>query len=263
MRVIKSIIKYQVHDTFRSKWLFIYTLFFVLLSYGLISFSSDTSKVVLSILNVSTIIIPLAGLIFGTIYFYNNKEYVILILSQPINRTKLYLGLYMGLSIPMALSFILGTMIPLLFFIKELSKVYDVLFYLLLGGVFETFIFISISFFIASINENRMKGLGLAIFLWLFFVALYDGIVLLVLQTFKDYPLDIPSIIFTVINPVDISRLLVIIKFDTSALMGYTGALFISFLGGSGGIIISLISLLLWTFLPLYIGLRWFAKKDF
>jgi Cu-processing system permease protein len=263
MRVITSIIKYQVHDTFRSKWLFIYTIFFAILSYGLVSFSSDSSKVILSLLNVNTIFIPLAGLIFGTIYFYNNKEYVILILSQPINRTKLFIGLYLGLSIPMSIGFIIGTTLPLIFFLKDLTKMYEMLFYLILGGVFETFIFVSLSFLIATINENRMKGLGLAIFLWLLFTVIYDGAVLLTLQTFRNYPLDVFSIVFTVLNPVDIARLLVIIKFDISALMGYTGALFISFLGSGFGILISFISLFLWTLLPLYVGLRWFAKKDF
>ncbi len=263
MNILQYIIKYQVHDTIRSKWLIIYTLFFTVLSYSLLSFTNDANKVILSLLNINMIVIPLASLIFGTIYFYNNRDYIILILSQPINRRTLYFGLYLGLAMPMAFSFLIGTGLPVIIFAKAFKESEFVLFNLFLGGMIETFIFVSISFLIATINENKMKGLGLSIFLWLFFSALYDGMILITLQVFRDYPMEIPSIIFTVMNPIDLSRLLVILKFDISALMGYTGAVFNKFLGSGLGFTISLFSLIIWSVLPILLGLRSFTKKDF
>ncbi len=263
MNALKYIIHYQAYDTLRSKWLVVYTLFFAILSYGLLSFSSDSSKVILSLLSINIIVIPLACLIFGTVYLYNNRDYIILILSQPINRTTLYFGLYLGLALPMSLSFIAGTAIPAIVFFKYFKDSIGVLAYLFIGGVFETFIFISIAFLVATINENRMKGLGLSIFIWLLLSVLFDGLVLIVLQVFRNYPLEVPSIILIVSNPVDLARLLVIMKFDESALMGYTGAVFNNFLGSSLGIIISVVSLLIWSGAPLIIGMKRFIKKDF
>lgn len=186
MNPIKSIIKYQVRDTIRNKWLIVYTLFYLILTYGLLSFTSDSSKVVLSLLNVNLIVIPLASLIFGTIYLYNNRDYIMFILSQPVDRKTLYLGLYLGLSLSMTAGFLLGTAIPIIAFINIFIQTKDVLFVLLISGVFETFIFISISFLIATINENKMKGLGIAIFCWLFLSALYDGLILFLLQIFRE-----------------------------------------------------------------------------
>lgn len=263
MNALKSIIKYQVHDTFRSKWLVVYTLFFAVLSYGLLSFTNDSNKVILSLLNINMIIIPLTSLIFGTIYLYNNRDYIILILSQPINRKTLFAGLYLGLSVPMVLSFLLGTGLPILIYIRNFKEAGSVLLNLFIGGIFETFIFVSVSFLIATMNENKMKGLGLAIFLWLFFTALYDGLILITLQVFREYPLEIPSIIFTILNPIDLSRLLVILRFDISALMGYTGAVFNQFLGSGFGMIVSIISLIVWCVVPFFFGLKSFSRKDF
>lgn len=263
MNALKSIIKYQFHDTLRSMWLVVYTLFFSALSYGLLSFTNDSSKVILSLLNINMIVIPLTSLVFGTVYLYNNRDYIILILSQPIDSKILFVGLYLGLAAPMVLSFLVGTGLPILIYIRNFNETGVVLLYLFIGGVFETFIFVSISFLIASMNENKMKGLGLAIFLWLFFSALYDGLILITLQVFREYPIEIPSVVFTILNPIDLARLLVILNFDISALMGYTGAVFNKFLGSSLGLIISLFFLLIWSVIPLILGLRSFSKKDF
>ncbi len=262
MKTIVAIIKFQFHDTFRSKWLVVYTLFFLILSYGLLSLTKDPGKVILSLLNINMIIIPLTSLVFGTIYLYSNRDYIILMLSQPINRKVLFAGLYFGLSLPMVVSFLAGTGIPLLVFIKNFSGEGVVILNLFLGGIFETFIFVSISFLIASLNENRMKGLGIAIFLWLFFTALYDGLVLIVLQVFMEYPIEVPSIILTMLSPIDLARLIVILNFDISALLGYTGAVYNRFLGNVLGIVISVITLLIWIIIPYLLATRSFTKKD-
>ena len=263
MSILLKIIRYQFHDISRSKWIIIYTSFFFLVTYGLISFSNDTSKVIISLLNVTLIIIPLVSIIFGTIYLYNNKDYIILILSQPIKRNVLYLGLYFGLTIPLALSFLLGVGVPILLFSRDLKENFEVLVYLFTAGIFQTFIFVSISFLIATLNENKILGLGLSIFCWLFFSVLYDGLLLLVINLFQDYPLEKILIGFTILNPVDLARIFVTLKLDVAALMGYTGAVFQKFFNGNLGNFISLLSLLVWSVIPLLLGIRKFFKKDF
>lgn len=263
MNTLIKIIRYQIHDISRSKWLIFYTLFFILITYGLISFSNDQSKVILSLLNVALIIIPLVSIIFGTVYLYNNKDYIILILSQPIKRNVLYIGLYLGLIIPLAFSFLFGTSISLLLFGRNIPIQFDLLIFLFAAGTFQTFIFVSISFLIATWNENRILGLGLSIFTWLLFSVLYDGLLLLMINVFQNYPLEKALVAFSILNPVDLARILVILKLDVAALMGYTGAVFQKFFNTSLGIIISLISLTVWTLFPLIIGERKFTKKDF
>ena len=184
-------------------------------------------------------------------------------LSQPIKRSTLFLGLYIGLAIPLALSFIVGISLPILFNLGNISGGFDVLIFLFIAGIFQTIIFCSIAFLIATLNENKMLGLGIATFSWLAFSAIYDGLMLFLLQILQDYPIEKISIILSMLNPIDLARLLVILKLDISALMGYTGAVFQKFFGGSLGTILSILSLLAWTLIPFIIGIRKFSKKDF
>jgi len=70
-------------------------------------------------------------------------------------------------------------------------------------------------------------------------------------------------IILSALNPIDLGRILFLMKFDIAALMGYTGAVFQRFFGSSLGVIISVICLLVWIIVPFYLSSRFFKKKDF
>ena len=99
--------------------------------------------------------------------------------------------------------------------------------------------------------------------MWLFFAVLYDGIFLLSLIALEEYPLDTFSLFATMLNPIDLSRTLILLKLDISALMGYTGAVFKSFFGTKLGFGLSILMLTLWTVIPAFIFLRKANKKDF
>ena len=51
-------------------------------------------------------------------------------------------------------------------------------------------IFSGIGFFIALSFQNKIKGFSFAIFIWLFLAVIYDGIFLLLMAVFSDYPLE-------------------------------------------------------------------------
>ena len=125
------------------------------------------------------------------------------------------------------------------------------------------FIFVALAFIIALKNNNKIKGFGFATLLWLFLSILYDGIFLLLLILFNDYPLEKLALCLTLLNPIDLSRILIILKLDISALMGYTGAIFREFFGTFAGISVSFGVLLLWTIVPVWSLYRKSSKKDF
>ena len=66
----------------------------------------------------------------------------------------------------------------------------------------------------------------------------------------------------TALNPIGLSRILVLLKMDVSAMMGYTGAVFKDFFGTATGIITSLLVLSLWILLPAWLSVRKFNNKD-
>jgi Cu-processing system permease protein len=93
--------------------------------------------------------------------------------------------------------------------------------------------------------------------------VLYDGLVLVLAMLLADYPIERTMLGLTLGNPVDLARVLLLLRFDVSALMGYTGAVFQQFFGGALGIAIASTALALWVTLPVALGLRAFRKRDF
>ncbi len=79
--------------------------------------------------------------------------------------------------------------------------------------------------------RDKAKGIGVVILLWLYFSIIFDGLVLFVLFQFADYPLEKMMVGVVTLNPIDLSRILILLKMDVSALMGYTGAIFKDFFG--------------------------------
>jgi Cu-processing system permease protein len=202
-------------------------------------------------------VVPLISIVFGTIHYYNSREFIELLLAQPIRRNAIFLGQYAGLSLSLAGALGLGLGLPVVLLDPSLPS-----FLLLLVAVLETFIFTGLAFLASVRSRDKARGIGLALMLWFYFSILYDGLILLVLFYFSDYPLEKPVLALTALNPVDLSRILVLLKLDTSALMGYTGALYQKFFGSMLGVAWSFGLLILWWMLPLGIALRAFKRKD-
>jgi Cu-processing system permease protein len=77
-----------------------------------------------------------------------------------------------------------------------------------------------------------------------------------------DYPLEKAMIGFSILNPVDLSRVLILLKMDISAMMGVTSAVFNDVFGSSIGMTVALFILLLWVLFPLWLSVRKFNRKD-
>ncbi|MFN7117371.1 MAG: ABC transporter permease [Saprospiraceae bacterium] len=258
-----KILKYTLFDLLRSRWTYSYLVFYLVLSAALLFLSGDVAKVVISLLNVILILCPLIATMFGTMYYYNSREFIELLLAQPIRRRDIFWGQYLGVAVSLSLSLLLGIGIPFTIYgIFNSNEIWH-FFNLILNGVLLSFIFSGLSFLIALRNENKIKGFGLAILVWLFFAVIYDGLLLLLLMIFRDYPLETASLGMSLFNPIDLSRIIILLELDISALMGYTGAVFQQFLGSSLGIITAFSALILWILVPMW-GIRRIAiRKDF
>jgi len=258
-----KILKYSFYDLMRSRWSYVYFLFYLALGFVLLFLNNDVSKAVITLMNIIIVLVPLIGTIFGVMYFYNSKEFTELLLAQPIRRSSIFLGQYLGVAGSLTLSLILGLGIPfVLYGLLNSNAIFDFSL-LLVVGAFLTLIFTALSFNIALSNENKIKGFGYAVLLWLFLAVIYDGLFLMSLILFEEYPLDNFSLFATMLNPIDLSRTLILLKLDISALLGYTGAVFKSFFGTGLGLLISMVMLTLWTVLPIFRLIHRSKKKDF
>ncbi len=254
---MNRIIKFIVLDILKNKIVLVYTLILAVLAWSVFSLEDNSTKGILTLLNVVLLTVPLVSVIFSTIYLYNSSEFIELLLSQPINRSKIWWSLFFGLVISLLLSFFIGVGIPILIYAPG-----DVGFMMLLVGLFISTVFVSIAFLSSIITRDKAKGIGISIMLWLFFALLFDGIVLFLLFQLADYPIEKMMVGITALNPIDLARILILLHLDVSAMMGYTGAIFKDFFGTSLGVVLVFIILFLWIAIPYWVSLVKFKRKD-
>lgn len=262
VRLMMQVARYGVRDLVRSRWVLGYAAFFALATFALLRFSDSETKALLSLSNVVLLVVPLANVVFATMYLYASREFVELLLAQPVRRRELFAGLLLGLVAPVALAVIAGIGIPLA--LMRVSPEALRIGFIIAGiAAALTAVFTTIASALAYWIEDRVRGLAAAIGIWLLVAVVYDAVVLMAAVQFADYPLERPMLVAMFTNPVDLSRLLLLTRFDAAALLGYTGAVFQSFLGGVLGLIAAAAAIALWIAGPAAIGMRRFLRKDF
>ena len=105
---MNRIIKIILIDILKSKIALAYTFILAILSWSSFALEDNSAKGILTILNVILFTVPLVSILFATIYLYNSSEFIELLLSQPIKRRKIWISLFLGLSISMILAFFVG-----------------------------------------------------------------------------------------------------------------------------------------------------------
>lgn len=254
---MNRIIKIIFFDILKNKTLLVYTVILGLLSWSSFGLEDNSSKGLLTILNVILFTVPLVSILFATIYLYNSSEFIELLLSQPLKRTKIWMSLFIGLTSAMVLAFIVGAGIPLLLFSPDSIGIM-----MLTVGSLISIIFVALAFLSSIITRDKSKGIGIAIMSWLYFALLFDGIVLFLLFQFSEYPIEKAMVGITALSPIDLARIQILLQLDQSAMMGYTGAIFKDFFGTSLGLVISFGLLCLWAIVPFFISLIKFKNKD-
>lgn len=254
---MNRIVKFVVMDIVRNKIVLAYIVLLAALSWGVFSLEDNSSKGVLTLLNLILLNVPLVSVVFSTIYIYNSSEFIELLLSQPIKRGKIWRSLFFGLQSSLILSFLVGAGIPIMVFAP-----FKIALMLVVTGSILTAVFVSMAFLGSIYTRDKAKGIGIAILLWLYFALLFDGIVLFVLFQFSDYPIEPLMVGMTALSPIDLSRILLLLQMDVSAMMGYTGAIFKSFFGSDSGLIITFGILLLWVIVPFALSIKKFKSKD-
>ena len=238
-------------DNVKSRVVLCYFLLLALISWTSLLLQDNEAKGALTILNITLFIVPLMSLL------YDSRAFIVLLLSQPVQRRQVWQSLYMGTAGSLLLAYLVGAGIPILLYSSAGTGLV-----LLLMGCVLTLIFVSVAFLTATLSTDKTRGIGAAILLWLLFTMIYDAVLLYLLFVMSEWPVDKPLMGLMMLNPIDLARFQVIMQLDVSAMMGYSGAAFKDFLGATAGIAVSAVLLLLWVAVPYALSLRVFRKKD-
>ncbi len=254
---MKKIIKYVTADILRNRIVVAYTIVLLIISFSVFMLQDDAGKGLLSLLNITLLIVPLISIVFSAIYVYNSAEFIELLVSQPLQRKTIWLSLFYGLAAALSIAFFIGAGIPIIIYQPTTTG------FIMLGtGIVLSVIFVAIALLAAVLTRDKAKGIGVAILLWLYFALIFDGLILFILFQFEDYPLDNFMVAVSAFNPIDLCRILILLQMDISALMGYTGAVFKDFFGSQTGSFVAAIILVLWIAIPAWLSMKRFQKKD-
>ena len=254
---MSRIIRFIILDILKNRIILVYTILLAAFAWSVFSLEDSTSKGTLTLLNIILLIVPLVSILFSTIYIYNSAEFIELLISQPIKRDKIWISLFASLTFSFVFAFLIGVGIPLFIFID-----YNNAIMMTSIGSLISIIFVAIAFLSSIISRDKAKGIGISISVWLYFALLFDGLVLFLLFQLSDYPIEKMMVALAATSPIDLARILILLRLDVSALMGYTGAIFKDYFGTNLGLFIAFFLLITWVTLPFLISLKIFKKKD-
>lgn len=244
-------------DILKNKVILVYTALLFIISWSVLGLEANQAKANLNLLNIILFVVPLLSLLFSIIYIYNSSQFIELLSTQPIHRNVIWTGIFIGLLGSLVLAFLVGCGLPIL--------IYSSLEYglsILIGGTLLTVDFVALAMLSAISSKDRAKGIGIAIFIWIFFNIIYDSILLIMMYQFSDYPIEKLMVVLSALSPIGLTRIFVQLELDISNMLGYSGAIFKEIFGTGKGVLISIFILIVWMAIPFLLSLIKFRKKD-
>lgn len=262
MSATATIFASGLRDLTRNRWMVAYAAGFFVLAEALFWFGGTGSQVILSLLNIVLLVVPLVAMVFGAMYVYASREFMEMLLAQPVARRDLFLGHFLGLTVPLASAAALGAGLPFALH-GGAGAAPGAVGALLIAVIGLTLACAAIATVIALYTDDRLRGVGIALGAWLLLTVLYDAGLLAIAASFDAWPLERPLIALMMANPVDLARGLVLTQLDAPAMMGYTGALFERFFGSLVGTVVAVSALAAWVAVPFAVARRRFRHRDF
>ena len=255
-----------------TRWLFGFAVAFAALVLGLSYFGLAQSReigfqgfgrVTLSLLNLVLLVVPLTGLMLGVASVAGDADALALLLAQPVSRDEVLAGKYLGLCAALTAAQALGfggggVVIALMAGADQLPG------YVALTALSFVLGWLSIAcaLWIGTAVGDRVRALSIALLGWFAAVVGYDLAVLGATSLLSGLPLE--SVLFPalLVNPIDLTRVLVTLAVGSGALFGPTSAVLAKWFGAGGGALLGAVVLVLETAIPLGLAVRAFRRRD-
>ncbi|MCP4898145.1 MAG: ABC transporter permease subunit [bacterium] len=263
--------EFQLHR--RNRWVVSFACLFasmtLLISYfGMVTSGyagfQDFIRTAASLANLSGFVVPLFALLLGVFSFLTNREYLEILLTQPISRARVLLGKYFGLSLTVLIASGLGFGLPGIVIALAIG-VEGAVGYLavVLFSSVQALAFVGVAILIVLLARRRQIALGAAMGVWIFFELVY-GMLMLGTTLYLPARLLKPILLFGLLgNPVDVARVLSLLQVGGPHLFGPAGATLVK-LAGSEMLAtgVGFLALLAWVVLPMALAIRIFARQD-
>jgi len=256
---VRGLVRRELGESLRSRWFMVYSGIFLVGALALTMFGLSGSeiygyrgfaKVMAGLVHLALLFVPLMALFPATAAIagereVGNLEYLV---SQPISFSELFWGKWLGVSLAVCLSLMLGfgtagavavwngTPWPLVALLLILT--------LLLAEAF-----VAVGLLCSIIARSRARATSAGLVVWIIAIGLGTlGLMGAMLRW------GLPRFVLTIwafANPVEAFRLGVIASLDADgSLLGPVGSAWVDSMGAGGVIALCLIFLFLWTLLP-------------
>lgn len=262
-RTVIAVFRYEARDLVRNRWVVAYCLAIWGATDVLLRLGGTGPRALLSLLNVVVALVPLIVVVFSTVYWHGARDFVELLLAQPLRRRDLLLGQFAGVFGPLAAAVTVGLVAPMAYQRSLDAETLPILVAFVGVAVSLTAVWCAIARWVSLISDDRLVAVGLAFAAWCVATVGWDAAILLGVSWFSDWPLDRPVLVAVLLNPVDLARVLLVLRLDIAALMGYTGALFNAYLGPGRGTGLAVLGLGAWVAVPALLAWRRFSRRDF
>ena len=257
----------------RNRWVVSFAILFAALTLSLAYFGMVTSgysgfqdftRTSASIVNLGGFLIPLVALLLGVFSFITNQGYFEILVTQPISRSRVLLGRYLGLLLTIVGASLLGFGLPGVLIALVIgtagaqSYLLVVVYSMMLAMVFT-----GLSVLISLLARRRQIALGIALGVWVFYELIY-GMLMLGTTLYLS-----PTVLKTVLlgglmgNPVDITRVLSLLQIGGPHLYGPAGATLVKLTGSAGmATMFGVLGLLAWIAVPIIVSMRIFERQN-
>lgn len=272
LRGVALLARREFRDAVASRWFLLYTVAFAVLAVG-VSFMSMSgagssgfagfSRTAAGLLNLITLVVPLMALTAGAAAISGERERGVLLylLAQPISRTQLLLGKFVGLSGTLMCSILIGFGLSAGVLAWRAGAV-GVVSFVMLGAcsVALALGMLSVGLLISVLSRRSAVATGAALFVWLSLVFISDLGLMAGSMVFRLRVQEIFSI--AAINPLQAFKMIVVSSMNgTLDVLGPVGAYASHVLGDQLEPVL-LTTLTAWIGLPLLLAAAVFARRS-
>jgi Cu-processing system permease protein len=271
---IAEISRLELKIQLRSRWMLGFGVLFAVMITGVSYYGltflgyeaefQDLYRTTVTMLHLVFIIIPVVALVAAGQSICSDPGYFEFLASQPVGRSDILLGkvagLFLALTIMTVLGFGLGGLIIAL---KSNSEGIWKFFIFIGTSITLGLVFISLSALLSVLSNRKPMAIVTALIVWLFFLFIYDFIVLAASYYMEEAYLRTILYFSLLGNPIDMARVIVLLTVGGEAALGAAGAGLLRTFGGEVTAAISAVGLLaIWALIPLFAAALVFKKQD-
>lgn len=261
----------ELRDAVRDRWFWLYAIGFALLSSALVFLALSNENVAIyggfgraaaSLVTLAQLIVPLMGLSLGARVVATARERGTLrfLLSQPVNRTEVFLGMFAGTALALGVAIAAGFgFTGVMGFFGSASWDPGALGQIALLAWLLAIAMLSVGMLVSVISQRAASALGLALFVWLVLTFLGDlGIMGTAIATRLPVNVLFASV---VLNPVEAFRLSAMLVLHGSLdVLGPAGSYAVDSFGDAL-LWVVVGSLVLWVLVPALAGWWIFDRR--